>query len=307
MQRYILLRFLQGLIALTLLSMLVFGLARASGDPLHMILPMDARQEDYDQARQVLGLDKPLPVQYAIFISGIVKGDFGTSLRARRPVSELLRERLPNSFKLAIVSMIFAMLLAFPLGVVAAVKRGTLADSFAKLVAVLGQSLPSFVLGIVLIEIFSVRFRILPVAGTGSFSHYILPAFTLGIFTVAGMVRLLRSSLLEVLDAEYIKLARIKGLSETIVIWKHALKNALTSVMTFSALQFASVVTISVVVEVVFAWPGLGRLAYEAIMYRDFPVIEGIVLLAAVIVIGVNAIVDILYAYIDPRIRYRRV
>jgi peptide/nickel transport system permease protein len=304
MQRYIVVRFLQSLLALFFLSVVIFCLARATGDPLHLILPMQATPEDFANARQVLGLDRPLPYQYWVFISKAVRGDFGMSIRARKPVAELLAERLPNSAKLAGFAMAVSLLFAFPLGVISAVYKGTRVDTAAKVMAVLGQSLPAFWVGIVLIEVVAGRWQILPAGGTGGLTHYVLPGFTLGWFVVAGIMRLLRSSMLDVLDSEFVKMARLKGVRERWVIWKHALRNALIPVATFGAIYFSILVTTAIVVETVFAWPGMGRLTYEAITSRDFPVIQAVVLTTALIVIVVNLGVDILYAYLDPRIRY---
>jgi peptide/nickel transport system permease protein len=195
-------------------------------------------------------------------------------------------------------------LTGIPLGVIAAVKRDTFVDTGANLIAVLGQSLPQFWVGIMLIQIFTVQFGLLPASGTGGFTHYLMPAFTLGWFVTAGVMRLLRSSMIEVLDSEFIKLARIKGLQEYKVIWKHSLKNALIPVLTFSGTYFAAFVTGAILVETVFAWPGLGRLVYDSIIWRDFPVLQSLILMIAAVVIIVNLVVDLLYAYIDPRIRY---
>jgi peptide/nickel transport system permease protein len=306
MRRFILTRLVQSLVALALLSVIVFVLARATGDPLTLILPMSATDEDYANARSYLGLDRPLTEQYVMFVGKVLKGDFGTSLRARRPVSELIEERLPNSLKLAAFSMTVTMLLAFPLGVLAAVRKDTWVDRTAQIVAVLGQSLPTFWVGIILIEFVGGRLQWLPAGGTGGFTHYILPGFTLGWFVVAGMMRLIRSGMLEVLDSEYVKMARVKGVPERRVIWQHALKNAVIPVVTFAGVYFAILVTTAIVVESVFAWPGVGRLAYEAITSRDFPVIQAVVLLTAVIVALANLCVDCLYAFIDPRIRFAR-
>jgi peptide/nickel transport system permease protein len=304
MQKYILKRFFQSLLALLVLSMLIFLMSRMTGDPTLLMLPDDATHEDIEQLRRALGLDKPLPVQYWVFISKAVQGDFGRSIKGQMPVIDMIAERLPNSIKLAAVALGIAVLLAFPLGVVAAVKKGTAVDTLANLVAILGQSLPQFWVGIVLIQIFAVRLRWLPVAGVGSFAHYILPAFTLGWFVVAGMMRLLRSSMLDILGSEFVKLARIKGLPERTVIWKHALRNALIPVLTFGAIYLAILVTGAILVETVFAWPGVGQLIYQGIVFRDFPVVQAVVLLTACIVIAVNLLVDITYAYVDPRIRF---
>jgi peptide/nickel transport system permease protein len=304
MQRYILRRLAQSLIALFALSMIIFVLCRLIGDPTMLMLPDTATQDDIAQLRSALGLDKPWPVQYWLFISKAVRGDFGRSLKGQMPVMDLIKERLPNSIKLAAVSLTITVLFAFPLGVLAAVKKGTALDTVANLVAVLGQSLPQFWVGIVLIQIFAVGLRWLPVAGVGGVSHYILPAFTLGWFVVAGMMRLLRSSMLDVLDSEFIKMARIKGVPWGTVLWKHALRNALIPVLTFGAIYFAILITGAILVETVFAWPGIGQLVYQGIVFRDFPVIQAIVLLTAGIVVAVNLLVDITYAYVDPRIRY---
>jgi ABC-type dipeptide/oligopeptide/nickel transport system permease component len=304
MQRYIFWRILQSVLTLLVLSVIIFVLCRFTGDPALLMLPDDASYEDVAQLRVALGLDRPLPVQYWLFLSNAVRGDFGRSIKGQVPVLELLKDRLPQSIKLALVSMVITIGLAFPLGVLAAVRKGTPLDTVANLVAVLGQSLPQFWVGIVLIQIFAVRLRWLPVAGTGSFWHYILPGFTLGWFLVAGIMRLLRSSMLDVLDSEFIKLARIKGVSGSGVIWKHALKNAFLPVLTFAAIYLAILITGAILVETVFAWPGIGQLIFQGIVYRDFPVIQAVVMLTALIVVTINFMVDIIYAYVDPRIRY---
>ena len=307
MIRFVLARLFQSLVALAILSVVVFILARATGDPLHLILPMSATQEDYAEARRYLGLDRPYVEQYFSFVGKAVRGDFGTSLRARKPVIELIRERLPNSLKLAVFAMGVSLAMAFPLGVMAAVKKGTGIDRAAQVIAVLGQSLPTFWLAIILVEFVAGRLQWLPAAGNDAgLASYILPGFTLGWFVVAGMMRLLRSSMLEVLDSDYVKLARVKGVAERRVVWLHALKNALIPVVTFAGIYFAILVTTAIVVETVFAWPGLGRLAYEGISSRDFPVIQAVVLTTAAIVAVVNLCVDCLYAVIDPRIRHAR-
>src|SRR5712692_2610379 len=294
------------MVALAILSVVVFVLARATGDPLHLILPMSATEEDYANARLYLGLDRPYVEQYFSFIGRAVTGDFGMSLRARKPVIELIGERLPNSLRLAVFAMGVSLAIAFPLGILAAVKKGTGLDRTAQVIAVLGQSLPTFWVSIVLVEFVAGRLQWLPAGGNDGFTSYILPGFTLGWFVVAGMMRLLRSAMLEVLDSEYVKLARVKGVVEHNVVWRHALKNALIPVVTFAGIYFSILVTTAIVVETVFAWPGLGRLAYEGISSRDFPVIQAVVLVTAAIVSAVNLGVDLLYAVIDPRIRHAR-
>jgi peptide/nickel transport system permease protein len=304
--RFVFFRLLQSLVALAILSVVVFVLARSTGDPLHMILPMSATEEDYANARRYLGLDRPYVEQYLSFVGRAITGDFGMSIRARRPVMELIRARLPNSIRLALFAMAVSLAMALPLGVMAAVKKGTSVDRVAQIVAVLGQSLPTFWVAIVLVEFVAGRLQWLPAGGADSLASYVLPGFTLGWFVVAGMMRLLRSGMLEVLDSEFVKLARVKGVAERRVVWIHALKNALIPVVTFAGIYFAILVTTAIVVETVFAWPGLGRLAYDGITSRDFPVIQAVVLTTAVIVAAVNLCVDCLYAFIDPRIRYAR-
>jgi peptide/nickel transport system permease protein len=305
--RFVLSRLLQSLVALAILSVVVFVLARATGDPLQLVLPMSATPEDYAEARRYLGLDRPYVEQYLSFVRRAVTGDFGMSIRARRPVAELLQERLPNSLRLAAFAMGITLSIAFPLGVIAAVRKGTGVDRIAQVVAVLGQSLPTFWVSIVLVEVVAGRLQWLPAGGNeAGLASYVLPGFTLGWFVVAGMMRLLRSGMLEVLDSEYVKLARVKGVLERRVVWIHALKNALIPVVTFAGIYFSILVTTAIVVETVFAWPGLGRLAYEGISSRDYPVIQAVVLTTAVIVAVVNLSVDCLYAVIDPRIRHAR-
>jgi ABC-type dipeptide/oligopeptide/nickel transport system permease component len=303
MQRYVCKRILQSLLTLLVLSVLIFVVCRLTGDPLVLMLPDDASPEDVAQLRTALGLERPLPVQYWLFLKNAIQGDFGRSIKGQIPVLDLIKERLPNSVRLALVSLLITVILAFPLGVMAAVKKGTAVDSLANLIAVLGQSLPQFWVGIVLIQVFAVHLRWLPVAGNSSPWHYILPSFTLGWFLVAGIMRLLRSSMLDVLDSEFVKLARIKGISGWSVVWKHALKNAVMPVLTFAAIYLAILITGAILVETVFAWPGVGQLIYQGIVYRDFPVIQAVVLLTAVIVVSVNFVVDITYGYLDPRIR----
>ena len=305
MQRVILTRILQSLVALFVLSVVIFILGRASGDPLEVMMHPEANEEERAVMAKALGLDKPWPVQYVAWLSYAVRGDFGRSFKSGLPVMEIIGQRLVNSARLASVGMIITILMGLPLGVISAVKKDSWIDRLAKIIAVLGQSLPMFWVGIVLIQVFSVGLGIFPVAGMGGPAHYILPAFTMGWWVVAGVMRLLRSSMLEVLDSEFIKMARIKGASERIIIWRHALRNALIPVITFTGVYFAHFVTAAILVEVVFAWPGMGRLVYEAILNRDFPVVQGIILVTAAIVAVVNLMVDILYAYIDPRIRYR--
>jgi len=305
MQRYILRRFLQSILALLMLSAVIFVLGRLTGDPCDLLLPEEATEAQILLLRKHLGLDKPWAVQYGIWLKDAVRGDFGNAFVRGQPVIDLIKERFPNSLKLGIASMIFTTIVSLPLGLIAAVKKGTWADSVCKTLAVLGQSLPSFWVGIMLIWIFAVHLRLLPASGMGGALYYVLPVITMGWWTVAAQARLLRSSLLEVLDSEFVKLARIKGVSEGPVIWKHAMRNALIPVVSFMGMHFATVISMAMIAEVVFAWPGMGRLLYDGITSRDYPIIQGVILVFAVINVLVNLLVDILYAYIDPRIRYR--
>ena len=305
MQRYVVIRIFQTIITLLILSVVIFALVRFSGDPASLMLSENATEEDYEHMRAVLGLDKPMHVQYGIFIVKAVRGDFGESIRTRRPVLDSIKDALPNSMKLVAVSMFIALALSLPLGVMAAVKKGTYLDTLARVIAGLGQSLPTFWVGLMMMQIFVVILKVLPASGMGSWKHYLMPASCLGIFLMAGIVRLLRSSMLEVLDSEYIRMARIKGVSERIVIWKHALRNSLLSVLSFGGMYIAILITGAILIETVFAWPGFGRLSYGAIVGQDFPLIQGAVLTAGAVVMVSNLITDILYAYLDPRIRYR--
>ena len=303
MFRFVFFRLLQSLVALAMLSVVVFVLARATGDPLHMILPMSATEEDYAYARAYLGLDRPYVEQYLSFVGRAVTGDFGTSIRARRPVMELIRERLPNSLRLALFAMSVSLAIALPLGVMAAVKKGTGVDRAAQIVAVLGQSLPTFWVAILLVEFVAGRLQWLPAGGISGFASYILPGFTLGWFVVAGMMRLLRSGMLEVLDSEYVKLARLKGVAERKVIWVHALKNALIPVVTFAGIYFSILVTTAIVVETVFAWPGLGQYITSSLLSADMNAVLGGTIVVGTIFIGLNLLSDLLYRLVDPRAR----
>jgi len=307
MTRFIIVRLLQSFVALIGISVLIFILVRASGDPTMLYRTSMSTEEDIARIRANLGLDKPLPEQYWIFITDLAQGDLGESLLgSRRPVTEMIWERLDNSLLLAVPAFVISMILALLLGVLGAVKRDTWMDNGVKFVAILGQALPGFWLAIMCILLFSVYWQILPPFHMGDFSHYVLPVSTMAFFLLPGMLRLVRSSMLDVLDSEYIKMARIKGLPERIVIWKHALRNALIAPLTAAGMILALLVTGTVVTEQVFAWPGVGMLMLDALFSRDFPVVQGIVLMIAVLVLLVNLLVDILYAYIEPQIRYQQ-
>lgn len=299
-------RIVESLIALFLMSLVIFLLSRLTGDPVALLLGDGATEADRQALIAELGLDQSLPVQYFAFIGNALTGDFGRSLQAgAEPALELVLQRLPASLSLAGVALLFTLIVGIIFGVFAAVTRNSPVDVLARLVALIGQSVPSFWLGIVLMYFFAVQLRWLPTSGYGEWQHYILPAATLGLFTLAAVTRLVRSSMLEALGSEYIKLARVKGLSENIVVWKHALANSLIPVITFMGTFFAVMITGAVVVETVFAWPGIGRLAYESILARDFPVVQTVVLVITALFILANLLVDLLYIVVDPRMRSR--
>jgi peptide/nickel transport system permease protein len=306
MQRFIVVRALQSLLALLVMSMIVFGLARISGNPLDVMLPIEAGPEDYERLEQHWGLDKPVHQQYFIFIKKALQGDFGQSLKYQgQSAMRLVAERLPATLELAGFALLISVILALPIGVLAAVAKGSNWDTAAKIIALLGQSLPAFWLGIVLMWIFAVHLDWLPSSGRGGLKHLILPAITLGWFQVAVIMRLVRSSMLEVLDSEFVKLARVKGIPEWKVVWKHCLRNASIAPLTVFAIIAGSLLTGSVVTETVFTWPGVGLLVVDAVRSRDFQVVQAVVIMFAGIFILCNLLVDILYAYLDPRIRYQ--
>jgi peptide/nickel transport system permease protein len=306
MQRYIARRAFQSLLAIWVMSLIVFGLARVTGNPLDVMLPLEAGPEDYERVSKHWGLDQPLYVQYAIFLSKAVRGDFGASWKWHGySAMGLVWQRLPATLELAGFALAISVLVALPIGVMSAVTKGTGWDTAAKIIALLGQSLPAFWLGIVLMWIFAVHLGWFPTSGRGGIQYMILPAITLGWFQVAAMMRLVRSSMLDVLDSEFVKLTRIKGLAEWKVIWKHCLRNAAIAPLTFFAIIAGVLMTGAVVTESVFSWPGTGLLVVDAVRARDFQVVQAVVIVFSGIFILTNLVVDILYAYLDPRIRYR--
>jgi peptide/nickel transport system permease protein len=305
-QRYLLRRVLQGIGTLLIISLIVFLLARLSGDPLNIMLSEEASKEDYAVAAKHWGLDRPLTEQYLTFLGNALRGDLGQSIRLRRPALELVWERLPATLQLAGAAIFVSLVIAIPIGVLSAVKRDTPLDYIGKVIALIGQSMPSFWLGIVLIWIFAVVLGWLPASGTGGIQHFILPALALGWYQVAAVMRLVRSAMLDVLDSEYVKLARIKGVTERRVVWKHCLRNAAIPPLTYIGFIVAVLLTGSIVIETVFAWPGIGLLAIDAVRYRDFPVVQTVVLLYAAKYVIINLLVDVAYVYVDPRIRFQR-
>ena len=306
MKKFIVRRLGYSLLSLFLLSVTIFLLVRLSGDPTVLLVEPGASREDMAMVREQLGLDRPIWQQYVGFVSSIVRGDFGKSFYYRTPVLELYLSRLPSSLLLAVAAMSFSLLLGIPSGVLAAVTIGGFWDRIGKMFALLGLSMPQFWVGLLLILFFSVYLGWLPSSGSGTLWHLLMPAFALGWYFAAAHMRLTRSSMLDVLGSEYVKLARLKGLPERRVIVKHALKNALIPVLTLAGINLVLMVNVAVVVETVFAWPGIGRLLYEGIAFRDFPVVQATVLLGGSMIVVVNLVVDVLYAVIDPRIRFGR-
>ena len=304
MQRYLIFRFGQSIIALIGVSMLVFFLTRLSGNVLDLMLPIEATPEDFERVEKAWGLDKPMVVQYGIYVKNVLRGDWGESWKWGSGALEIVLEKFPATLQLAAFTLAISTFLGLSIGMLVATKKDTPFDWGGKIIALLGQSLPSFWLGIVLMWVFAVLLGWLPTSGRGGLDHMIMPAVTLGWFNVAALMRLTRSAMLEVLDSEYVKLARIKGLPEWKVIWKHCLRNAAIAPLTYFGLVAGFLLTGSVVTETVFAWPGTGLLAVEAVQARDYQVVQAVVLFMAGIFILSNLVVDILYAYLDPRIRY---
>lgn len=305
MKRYIAIRLIHAVITIIGISMIVFLLTHLSGDPVMLMAPQNATEEDLQAIRIDRGLDKPIYVQYYRYVTGAVRGDFGESLRWKMPAIEMFWDRFPNTVKLSIAAMVFAFVIGLPTGIYSAVKMGGKFDSFGKTFALLGQALPGFWVGVMLIMVFSAQLKWLPTSGMGSWKNYIMPAFTMGWYTMAAMTRLSRSAMLDVLDSEYIKLARIKGVSEFWVVLKHAFRNAMAPVVTVTALQFVVMLNGTMIIETIFNWPGLGRLIVDAIFARDYPVVQMCVMISSSLFVLTNLAVDILYAYIDPRIRYQ--
>ena len=304
MQRFLVRRLIAGIVVIVLVSFLVFSLSRLAGDPRLLYTDGYTTADSYEEMGKQLGLDKPFVVQYALWMGGTVRGDFGVSLSARTSAINVIRERIPATLELSAGAIVFALITGVPLGVLSAVKRGTVWDYVGRTFALFGQAIPAFWLGIMLILIFAVQFDLLPTSRRGDWSHYVLPSITLGWVASAGFLRLVRSAMLEVLDSEYVKFARAKGVNLQKVIWKHALRNSLIPPLTFAGVLMGAFLTGAVVVETVFGWPGLGSLAVKAVLNNDFPVMTGVVMIFAAIYVVANFLVDILYAYIDPRIRY---
>ncbi len=305
MGRFMATRLVTTVIVMVGISVIVFTLSRMSGDPRLLYMTPGTRfsQEVWDARGRDLGLDKPLVVQYLIWAGNAAQGDFGDSVWHKRNSLDVIKERAPATLQLSGIAIVFAISSGVGLGVASAVTRGSIADLATRGFALVGQAAPPFFLALVLIYLFAVKFDVFPTSRRGDWTHFVLPVTTLGWLASASIARITRSSLLEVLDSEYVKLARAKGVGRTKVVFKHALKNALIAPLTVSAILFASFMTGTVVVETVFAWPGLGRLAVEAALQNDFPLVTGLAVIFAAIFVISNLIADLLYAVIDPRIR----
>lgn len=288
--------------------MVVFIISRMTGDPVSIMVDFTTPREDRDIIRKELGLDKPIAVQYLIFLKKAVRGDFGRSIRYEEPALDLVFQRIPITLRLLIVTLGWSLLLALPIGIISAIKRNSIFDLTGMAFTFIGQSIPSFWLGIMMIMVVGVHFRLLPISGfgNGELSYTIMPAVTLGSFGMASFARITRSSMLEVLDSDYIQTARAKGLRETFVVVKHALRNALIPIVTILGLQIAGLLGGAVITEQIFAYPGVGWLAVQSIYNRDFPVIQAIVMIVSIGVVATNFIIDIVYTIIDPRIRYAK-
>jgi peptide/nickel transport system permease protein len=302
--KYLFQNLLKTIPVLILISFIVFFLVRVTGDPVSLMLPETATDEERESLREALGFNDPLYIQYFTYMSDVVRGDFGESLRYNTDALSLILERLPATLELAIASMIVAILIAIPLGILSAMKRNSFLDLFITGGAVLGKAMPSFWLGIMLILLLSVVFQIFPVSGRGTVWHLILPAITLGTGIAAEMTRLIRSSMLEILGQDFVRTARSKGLKEAVVVNVHAFRNALIPVVTIMALQTSTLIGGTLITETVFAWPGLGQLLVQAVNLRDMSVVQAATFLIAVFVILSNLLADLLYRLLDPRIKY---
>jgi peptide/nickel transport system permease protein len=296
-------RLLRTLIALWLVSTVVFVVMRLSGDPVPLLLPPDAPIAEMERVRRDLGLDQPVPVQYGIFLRNVLRGDFGRSIHFRQPAMEVARSYLGATFELGLAAFVIALLIAFPIGVISAVRRNSVLDHATMGLALIGQSAPTFFIGIVLILVFALRLDLFPTSGRGDWRHLVLPALTLGAFTMASIARITRSAVLEVLRADFVRTARAKGVAEAWVVGKHTLRNAALPILTITGLQFGTLLGGAVVTETVFAWPGIGRLAITSIYNRDYPVVQSTVFIAAVLFIAINLLLDVLYGVLDPRAR----
>jgi peptide/nickel transport system permease protein len=304
MKRYFVKRLWLGLLTLIGVSIIIFTAVRLSGDPVLLLVSGDATDQEIREMKAELGLDKPVPIQYLIFMKNCLKGDFGKSIRYNRPALELVMDRLPATIQLALLAFLVSITLGITIGVTSVAKPGSWFDYLGKAFAMIGQSMPEFWIGIMAILIFSVQLGWLPTSGRGGIQHFILPGITLGWFSAASIMRLTRSSMLQVMGSEYIKTARLKGNTEKVVVWRHALRNALIPIVAMGGMQLGRLLGGAVIVETIFGWPGLGQLIFEAISTRDYSVVQTGVFITSTFYIFLNLAVDLTYGIIDPRIRY---
>ena len=324
MQKYILTRGLYSVVTLWLLVTIVFTMVRLSGDPVEMKGEIGADPAYTQQLRHDWGLDRPFYVQYASFMANLVRGDFGRSFEKSLPVTTIYFERLPNSLKLGLAAFVISIIIGVPLGMISALNVNTWWDSLGKMVALLGLSVPGFFVGLVLIIVFGVNLGWFPVLGKGpsafvgsepttwatfwfrDWEYLAMPAFALGWYFSGAMLRISRSGMLDVLGTDYVKLVRLKGVPETIVVAKHALKNAMIPILTVAGLNLVVMINVAIVIEVIFNWPGVGLLLYDGLTNRDFPMVQGVVLMSGIIIVLLNFMIDVLYGYVDPRVRLSR-
>ena len=303
MKRYAAHQIVQLVVVIVGISMLAFAILHVIGDPVLLLLPQNAGKEEYERYHKLLGLDQPVYVQYWKFASRAVLGDFGKSWYTDTPAFSLVLERMPPTLYLTTAGLIAALLIALPLGILAALKRHSVVDNLCTAIAVAGQAMPIFWLGIMLIIIFAVRLKTLPASGYGTWQHFLMPAFTLGAFLAPITMRLVRSGVIEIMNTDYIRTARAKGVAEGTVVVKHAFRNACIPVITVLGLQFGQLLGGAIVTETVFAWPGVATLTVDSIRNQDFPVVQCAVILLALIIVSVNFLVDLIVGLIDPRIR----
>lgn len=299
-------RIAYSLITLVILATTIFVLVRLTGDPAYLLAPDGATDEELQVIREQIGTDSSLPRQFASFIGELARGDFGNSFQTGQSVRDLYFDRLPNSMLLVAAALSFALVIGIPAGIVSAVYNGRWMDTVSKVVALTGMAIPGFVLGFAMMWLFALKLRWLPVFGIGSWKHLIMPAVAIGWYFAASTLRLVRSSMLEILDADFVKLARLKGMPEKTVILKHAFKNALIPLITLTGVNFVVMINVATVIELVFTWPGVGSLLIEGIRNRDFPLVQGITIMAGIMIVAANFFIDMLYAWVDPRIRLNR-
>lgn len=306
MRTFIVRRGVHSIITLVILATTIFGLVRLTGDPAYLLAPDGATAEELAEIRARIGTDQSLPSQFGSYLADLVRGDFGNSFQSGQPVRDLYFDRLPNSLLLVSAALTFALLVGVPAGIISAVYNGRWMDTISKVAALTGMAIPGFILAFAMMFVFAVRLRWLPVFGIGSWKHLIMPSIAIGWYFAAATLRLVRSSMLEILDSDYVKLARLKGNRERTVVLKHAFKNALIPLITLTGVNFVVMINVATVVELVFTWPGLGSLLIEGIRNRDFPLVQGVTIMAGIMIVLANFAIDLVYAWVDPRIRLNR-